>query len=289
MNISLDLYKTFYIVAKYNNMTKAAQELMISQPAVSKAIKTLEDQLGGTLFNRSKRGIVLNEEGKMLFNRIKPAMDLIRNAENEFDEFKKLNTGEIKIGISSVLTKCLLIDTLSLFRLKYPDIKISIINGINSDLSDKLKKGLIDFAILSDCENEKDVKIEKLTSLEYCFFYNPLFFEINIKNEDDINKYPLILQQKTSNTRKMFDKYSSNKHNPYMEVVSQDLICQLAYSGIGIGFALKRIVDLNYKELNKVDFCFVPDANIYIVKNISIKPSFAAKIFIKELKKQVIT
>ena len=116
MIANLEYYKTFYTVAKVKSMTKASEELMVSQPAISKSIRMLEAQLGGTLFNRSNKGLELTEEGQMLFDKIRPALDSIRNAEVSFQEYKELNTGIIKIGISSVLTKCLLVDLLSNFN-----------------------------------------------------------------------------------------------------------------------------------------------------------------------------
>ena len=64
MNINFELYRIFYTVANHGNITKASEELLISQPAISKAIKNLEDQLGGQLFVRTKRGVFLTEEGK---------------------------------------------------------------------------------------------------------------------------------------------------------------------------------------------------------------------------------
>ena len=64
MNINFELYRIFYVVANNGNITKASEELNISQPAISKSIKNLEDQLGGALFTRTKRGVILTEEGK---------------------------------------------------------------------------------------------------------------------------------------------------------------------------------------------------------------------------------
>ena len=84
MNINLELYKVFYVVAKNKHMTKASEELHISQPAISQSIKKLEEELGGTLFIRSNKGMELTSEGKMFYDYIKSALELIQNAENEY-------------------------------------------------------------------------------------------------------------------------------------------------------------------------------------------------------------
>ena len=120
VNIDLELYKFFYAVAKNKNMTKASEELHISQPAISQSIKKLEEQLGGTLFLRSNKGMELTEEGKMFFDYVKGALELINNAENEFTAFKDLSKGEIKIGCSTTLTKLILIDALKNFHNDFP-------------------------------------------------------------------------------------------------------------------------------------------------------------------------
>ena len=77
MNIDFELYRVFYTVANNGNITKASEELNISQPAISKSIKNLEEQLGGQLFVRTKRGVVLTEEGKEFYNYIRQAIEYI--------------------------------------------------------------------------------------------------------------------------------------------------------------------------------------------------------------------
>ena len=160
MNIDLELYKVFYIVAKNKHMTKASEELHISQPAISQSIKKLEDQLGGTLFLRSNKGMELTEEGKMFYEYVKGALELINNAENEFTSFKDLTKGEIKIGCSTTLTKLILMDALKEFHKEYPNININITNNLTSNLINDLKLGKLDFVIF----NESNIKETNLLS-----------------------------------------------------------------------------------------------------------------------------
>lgn len=285
MNISLDLYKNFIAVAKNKSMTKASEEMCISQPAISKSIKTLENQIGSTLFNRSSKGLELTKEGQMLYDRISVAMNLIVNAENELSSYKKLEEGEIKIGISSVLSKCLIIDTIKNFRTKYPKIKISITNGIVDDLIEKLNFGKLDFVIFNEKENnDYNANIEHLTSLSYVFFYNEKLCQIDdISTIDGLNNHCLILQQKGSNTRDILDIKTNYELKPQIEVMSQDLICNLVDEGLGIGFAFEELVDLN-PNFKKIYLPYLDNVNVNIATNKNINPSFAAKTFIKELK-----
>ena len=138
MNINLEYYKIFYEVAKEQNITKASENLNISQPAISKTIKLLEEKLGGTLFVRTKKGVILTEEGKKFYSYITKAMEYINSAENKFSDLINLETGVIKIGINSTLTKEFLLPYLEKFNKLYHKIDIQITNGITSHLINEL-------------------------------------------------------------------------------------------------------------------------------------------------------
>ena len=291
MNINLELYRIFYVVAKNKHMTKASEELHISQPAISQSIKNLENQLGGTLFLRSNKGMELTEEGKMFHEYVKGALELINNAENEFTSFKDLSKGEIKIGCSTTLTKLVLIDSLKNFRIDYPTININITNDLTRNLINDLKLGKLDFVIFNESNiKETNLNLEKIKELKQGFIYNPEFYNDNIINFEDLNNYPIILQKEESNSRKVLD-YIALKNKvklvPKMEVVSQDLITEFVNIGLGIGFSIIDLAKRKYKnikglEINKK----IPNIKIYLATNKSVSLTFASKMFITYLKKE---
>ncbi len=289
MNIDLELYKVFYVVAKNKHMTKASEELHISQPAISQSIKKLEDQLGGTLFLRSNKGMELTEEGKMFYEYVKGALELINNAEHEFTSFKDLSKGEIKIGCSTTLTKLILIDVLKDFHKTYPHINIQITNDLTSNLINSLKLGKLDFVIFNESNiKETNLNLEKIKELKQGFIYNPDYYEDNINTFEDLNKYPLILQKNESNSRKLLDSIALNnnvKLIPKMEVVSQELITEFTNIGLGIGFAIIDLAKRNYPNLKELNINNrIPNINIYLATNKNILLTFASKTFIDYLK-----
>lgn len=290
MNVDLELYRVFYIVAKNKHMTKASEELHISQPAISQSIKKLEDQLGGILFLRSNKGMELTEEGKMFYEYVKGALELINNAENEFTSFKDLSKGEIKIGCSTTLTKLILINVLKSFHLDYPNININITNDLTSNLINDLKIGKLDFVIFNESNiRETNLNLEKIKELKQGFIYNPEFYDDNINNFEDLNKVPLILQKGESNSRKLLD-YIALQNNvrliPKMEVVSQDLITEFVNIGLGIGFSVIDLAKRNYKNIKELNINKkIPNINIYLATNKSVSLTFASKMFINYLKK----
>ena len=290
MNVDLELYRVFYTVAKNKHMTKASEELHISQPAISQSIKKLEDQLGGTLFLRSNKGMELTEEGKMFYEYVKGALELINNAENEFTSFKDLSKGEVKIGCSTTLTKLVLINALKDFHLDYPNININITNDLTSNLINDLKLRKLDFVIFNESNiKETNLNLEKIKELKQGFIYNPEYYDDNVDSFEDLNKVPLILQKEESNSRKLLD-YIALQNNvkliPKMEVVSQELITEFTNIGLGIGFAIIDLTKRNFKNLKELNINKkIPNINIYLATNKFVSLTFASKMFIKYLKK----
>ncbi len=291
MNIDFELYRIFYTVANTKNITKAAEQLMISQPAISKSIKNLEEQLGGQLFIRTKRGVILTDEGKEFYNYIKRAMEYIYNAEAKFTDLINLNTGTIKIGISATLTKEFLIPYLEEFHKKYPKIDIQIITNISSELIPKLKNGLIDIIIFNVIEErfDKDIEVVECKQIEDCFVVNNSYKNLLDKKISftDLNNYPLILQSKGSNTRIFLDNLASTYNvtlKPIMELASYSLVVEFSKIGFGIGYVTKDYIkkELKNNELFILDIKEnIPKRSIGIATSKTHLPSFSAKKLIE--------
>lgn len=295
MNIDFELYRIFYVVANNKNITKAAEELMISQPAISKLIKNLEEQLGGKLFVRTKRGVILTEEGKEFYNYIKQAMEYISSAENKFTELINLETGCIKIGISTTLTKEFLLPYLEKFHELYPKINIQIITNLSSELIPKLKNGLIDIIILN-LDNKKydnDIEIIKCKKVIDCFVVNNNYKELLNKELSlkELNNYPLILQAKGGNTRNFLDEFTNNlgiNLKPNMELASYSLVVEFAKIGLGIGYVTKDYItkELKNKELNIINLKEkIPSRYVGIALSKNHLPNFSTKKLIEIITK----
>ncbi len=289
MNIDLELYRVFYMVAKNKHMTKASEELHISQPAISQSIKKLEEQLGGALFLRSNKGMELTKEGEMFYEYVKGALELIHNAENEFTSFKDLSKGEIKIGCSTTLTKLILMDTLKEFHQDYPNISINISNDLTNNLINDLKVGKLDFVIFNESYiKEINLNLEKLKDIKQGFIYNPEFYNDTINTFEDLNNVPLILQKEESNSRKLLD-YIALQNNvkliPKMEVASQELITEFTNIGLGIGFSIIDLAKRKFNNLKELNINkTIPKITISIATNKSVSLTYASKMFIKYLK-----
>lgn len=254
MNVNYELYKTFYSVAKNKNITKAAHELMISQPAVSKSIKTLEDQVGCTLFIRNKYGVSLTEEGETFYKNIKPAIEMIEHAEETLQETLNLDYGTLSIGVSNTLTRKYLLPYIKKFHEQYPRIKIKISTSPTFELITQARNGLIDFIILNlPYQLPSDFKETKLKEVNDCFIASKDWKELKGKTIPlkEMNNYPLILIAKGSNTRIFLDDFCEKNNimlSPEMELASHSLVTAFTKIGLGIGYATKEFLKKDLKE-----------------------------------------
>lgn len=260
MNISYETYKIFYYVVINESISKAASKLMISQPAVSYQIKVLEDQLGITLFIRTKKGVTLTDEGKIFFEYIKNGVDSFKNGENALTNLKNLEYGNIKIGASTTVSKHVLMPHLEKFHSLYPNIEIDIVNTLTDSLLVDLRNGNLDMLLLNlPMKKSNDLKIIKIMDVQDIFVGNKKYFletKGNIKL-NSLSKYPLLFQKHPSNTRKFLDNYLKlNKINliPKAEIVSYNLIMDFVKAGFGIGYATKEFIkdDLDNNDLYEI-------------------------------------
>lgn len=287
MNIDYELYRIFYIVAKNGNITRASKELLISEPAVSKSIKNLEGYLGAPLFTRTKKGVNLTTEGITLYEYISKGIEYFKSGEAKFNELINLESGTIRIGINTTLTKEFLMPYLETFHKLYPNINIEIRTNLTSELKSMLKDGLIDMHILNltNEETKNDFNIIKCKTITDCFVSNkPIKEKISIK---ELNNYPLILQDKNSNTRKFLDDFA-NKYEitvkPKIEIGSYYLVSEFSRIGLGIGYVTKNYIknNLDNKELFIVPIKEkIPSREIGILLNKNTTPNFSTKELIK--------
>lgn len=260
MNTNLELYKTFYHVAKNGNITKAANELIVSQPAVSKSIKTLEEQLNTTLFNRKNDGVMLTSAGKIIYDKIKDAMELINSAEEDLKNFNNMEIGRINIGAGNTIIQKYLMKYINLFHYKYPNIEIKVNTLTTPELIKLCQMGIIDI-VFTHIPNTipKDFEVVSIKLLHDILVVNKNSEYLNKTiTKDDLCKLPLILLPYTASGRKGFDEFCINNSisiNPLMEVGNDTIIEECAQSGLGVGlvtreYVLDKLVKKELYELN---------------------------------------
>lgn len=281
MNINFDLYKTFYIVANSSTITEAANKLMISQPAVTKAIKNLEWQLNGTLFIRGKNGIKLTENGKKFYNYICPAIEQIQDANKLFDNINKIENGEIKIGTSNTILKYYLMPHLKNYAKTFPNVNISIEESYTPTLISMVKNGTLDTAIIYANENDSKLdglKVTKLKTLNYCFIGNEKYKHLSEKiiSFDELKNENLILNTINPIQTSLLNKEKEN-YKAHINLASHSLVYEFVKEGFGIGLVVKEFIEdklnTNLYEI-KIKEKFQP-LNLILITNKNSFPTYA--------------
>lgn len=264
-DINLNLYKTFYDVARYGSFSKAAEFTFSTQPSISKQIKNLETQLDTKLFHRKPNGVELTEKGKELLFYIEKAYGNILTAERIMLETDNLNRGKLSIGMPSNIYK-FMINSIKDFNNKYPNIEISIITGTTTYLMNQLDIHKIDFIIDTLPINymSNDIIAKNIKEMEYCFISNK---KESIKSLKDLENYSLILPIKGTNNRDMLDELLF-KHNIELNKVinihTSELIIDSVKTDMGIGYVLKDLaLDLNVLNIKEK----LPTATLALIYN----------------------
>jgi DNA-binding transcriptional LysR family regulator len=291
MSIKLDLYKIFCEVAKCESFSKAAKSLYMTQPAISQAILQLEDELEIRLFTRTPRGVVLTNEGQILYQYVNSAINLINVGETKLMESKNLMSGELRIGVGDTISRYFLLPFLERFHRLYPNIKLKIINRTTLELCSLLKSGEVDIGICNLPIEEPSLEIIELIDIHDIFvcgekykdrFTTPLSFE-------EISSFPLILLELKSNSRQYVEKYILSKGvkiEPQIELGSHDLLLEFAKINLGISCVIREFsqVYLQDKTLYEIKLAEeIPKRSIGVcfLKSVSLSPS-AAK-FVEDL------
>lgn len=246
--VNLELYRVFHAVAKLGSLTKAAESLYISQPAVSQSIKQLEGQLGGRLFIRTPKGMELTEAGSVMTEYVEKAINLLNEAENKFGEIKGITVSTIKIGASDTLCKYFLLKYIEEFHKKYPNINLQVYNRTTPETIELLKANKVDlgFVNLPVSDGELNI-IEPCMELNDIFVYSEKFMPhlektVPFKN---LENYPLLMLEMTSNTRRSITNFAQSlgiNLNCEIELGSLDLLIEFAKSGLGVGCVPKEYV-----------------------------------------------
>ena len=242
--VNLELYRVFYTVAKCGSLTKAAEELYISQPAVSQSIKQLESQLGVRLFNRTHRGMELSAQGgKMIFPEVERALGLLSAAENRVLEMQTAATGLIRIGASDTIFEYFLADKIVEFHEKFPAVKIELMADFTPDTIEKLKANRCDVAFV----NLPITVDPELTLHGKCMRLNDIFI-VGEKYKDLANggtvslaklkEYPLVMMDRHTVARYSLANFLGAHGvdlQPSIEVGSWDLMKRFVLRGMGVG------------------------------------------------------
>ena len=290
MNQNLSSYRIFYTVANTGNISKAAKELYISQPAISKSIQKLEESVGCKLFSRSSRGVVLTDEGKLLYEHVSEAFETLTMGEEKLKRSIELGVGHLKIGVSSTLCKYLLLPYLKEFIRQNPHISISISCQSTNDTLKLLEDNKIDIGLIGKPENLKNIHFDFLEEIEDIFVaakdYLRNLKARGIQKDHILQSSTLMLLDKNNMTRQYIDDYLQENQiiiKDSIDISDMDLLIDFARIGVGVASVIKNFVreDLENGTLMEIPLGFpIHKREVGFAYKTTTKPSKSLAEFI---------
>lgn len=294
-NINLNLYKAFYEVAKYGSISLAAKKTFTSQPAISKSIKKLEEELGTTLFYRTLNGTELTEKGQSLFFYVEEAFNNFIMGERIMFEEDNLQSGKLSIGVPSQIATFFLFQNIASFHRQYPNIEITLISKGTKELLQLLESHEIDFIIDTAPINctSLNLTVEPIKDVSNVFVCSKEFYlnnQISINNVKDLENYSLILPiAKTANRRELDSYLFANEVavSNVLNIHTSEMIIAAIKEGLGIGYVIRDLVE---EQIQNGEFILLPidelptiSINLVYNKNyITTAPMHFIKKYIKE-------
>ena len=290
MNQNLSSYRIFYTVANTGNISKAAKERYISQPAISKSIQKLEESVGCKLFSRSSRGVVLTDEGKLLYEHVSEAFETLTMGEEKLKRSIELGVGHLKIGVSSTLCKYLLLPYLKEFIRQNPHISISISCQSTNDTLKLLEDNKIDIGLIGKPENLKNIHFDFLEEIEDIFVaakdYLRNLKARGIQKDHILQSSTLMLLDKNNMTRQYIDDYLQENQiiiKDSIDISDMDLLIDFARIGVGVACVIKNFVreDLENGTLMEIPLGFpIHKREVGFAYKTTTKPSKSLAEFI---------
>ena len=259
-HISLELYRVFDTVARCRSVTLAAGELYLSQPAVSRSIRQLEQAMGCRLFLRTPKGVALTSEGEALYAHVSAGLAQFRLGEREVRERRNLEAGEIRVGASDMTLRFFLLPHLERFHTLYPRIKISVTNGPTPETLRALEQRTIDFGVVSQPvaqdggpaavpapgtarpagELAERFTFTPVGRVQDILIAGPRFAELARRTLPlrELETLPLIFLEKNTSTRRYLDGFfaAAGLHpQPEFELATSDLIVRFVQRNLGVG------------------------------------------------------
>ena len=283
MYVSYDYYRIFYYVAKCGNITQAARILFNNQPNLTRAIKTLEGELGCPLFIRNNRGMKMTPEGERLFNHVRVAIENLEQGEEEIVESQNLKTGSVFVATSEVALHSVLLPALKKYRALYPGIRLKISNHSTPQAVDAIKNGIADIAVVTTptlpSAAIEEITIRKFRETAIC---SNAFGELCGKTVSfaELLDYPIVALGTQTKSFELYSEFFAKaglRYRPETEAATADQIVPMVKADLGIGFVPQDFINgadgINIIETEKP----LPEREIRLIKRREQPLGVAAK------------
>lgn len=251
--INLHHLRVFYMTAKHESCTAAAQRLCVTQPAITAQIRKLEDQCSLKLFKKRGRNIYLTDEGTALFHYARRIFECEREVENAIEEMRKLKRGVLRLGTTKTYARYFMPVLIKTFHDTYPQIKIHLDEGSSLDMIRSLGKLKNEVAVIARAAEDPAITFIPLSQEELVLILAPShpLAKKDAVSVRELAGEPIIMKEVGSGTRRkvnrLFERYGCTL-NILMETSNAEFIKQLVQQGEGFSFLVKEAVAAELQE-----------------------------------------
>lgn len=240
-------YRVFLAVSRLGNMSRAAEQLHMTQPSVSYAMKQLEERLGVSLFERLSKGIRLTEEGKLLAEHVEQAFGHLDAAEAQLDQLKQHKLGQIRIGANGAIIKEMVLPILDQFHESFPGIRIRLLQQRTMNIIRLIQEGNLDAGFVYLPVQAAELAVTQLKTIDNCLVAGRSFASLSRDRlpAARLLDIPLLLLTAGSTTRSMLEGWFAAQGYSIeadMELTSNDMLIEFAKRGYGAAFVPRPFV-----------------------------------------------
>ncbi|MGZ3495345.1 MAG: LysR substrate-binding domain-containing protein [Thermodesulfobacteriota bacterium] len=201
--MNLKQLEVFYLVVKKRSFTRAAEELNVTQPAVTIQVKSLEKSLNLRLIQQVGKKIQLTESGEFLYQYAEKIFDLVSDANEKMRDFKKLMRGTLRIGTTKNYARYIMPSLLSEFQRRFPGIKVILDEGNSEDMAKSVLEKKNELALISQLNLDRKIKSLFFSTVEFVLVVSPehRFSQRKSVSLRELNGEPVILREKGSGSR----------------------------------------------------------------------------------------
>lgn len=285
MLTKLENYRVFCKVAQHKSFSGAAQELFLSQPAVSQSVRQMEEQLGMQLFVRSSKKVELTPQGSILYEYASSALGLLESAEQQLSGLQTLGAGQLRLGAGDITARHLLLPALERFHQLYPKVHLSIFNRTSASSLELLHAGRIDAAFVNLPIEDDRITVHWESPVQDIFVAGQRFAELKDKplTARQLARLPLIMLEHKANSRVYVQRFFLRQGvelQPEIELASYELMGELARINLGVSCMVRQFCrqELHSGKLFELRLTEpVPARSIGMVslKGVSLPPSVA--------------
>ena len=249
--------KYFLMVAREENITKAAALLHLTQPTLSRQLMQLEAELGVKLFHRSKHSIILTEDGMLLKRRAQEIVSLSDKTVQELSHKEDMLSGEIAIGCGETKNMLFLSEQIKKFRQKYPLVQFSIHSAIADDIKERIEKGILDIGLLMEPVDVGKYEFIRMPQKEKWGILVRKDSELAAKesiNPKDLTNVPLIMVKRELVKNELASWFGDYYEGLQIAATYNLILNAASMVERGVGVALCFDLGAAFYE----DLCFIP-------------------------------